>query len=111
MAADTPGVPAAPQENVLASLIPFVFIFVIFYFLIIRPQQRKLKQHQATVAGIKRGDKVVLSSGIIGKVTKDATDGILDVEIADGVTVKVVSAMVSSVEQKETVSNDNRKKK
>jgi preprotein translocase subunit YajC len=102
--------PAAPQGNMLLDLIPFAFIFVVFYFLIIRPQQKKFKQHQALVSSIKKGDKVVLSSGIIGNVTKAETpDGVIDVEIAPSVVVKVVAATISSVNAKNQTSNDNSK--
>ena len=101
--------PAVPQENPLMQLVPFIFIFVVFYFLIIRPQQKKFKQHQALVASIKKGDKVILNSGIIGKVSKVETDGVIEVEIAAGVNVKVVAATVSSVESNTKTSNDNKK--
>jgi preprotein translocase subunit YajC len=103
--------PAVPEENPLLSLLPFAFIFIIFYFLIIRPQQKKLKQHQALVAAIKKGDKVVLSSGIIGNVIKaESTDGVIEVEIAKDVVVKVVAATISAVDAKDKISNDNSKK-
>ena len=99
-----------PEENPLLSLLPFAFIFVVFYFLIIRPQQKKFKQHQALISTIKKGDKVVLASGIIGTVTKTEHEGVIEVEIASGVTVKVVAATISSVDAKDKISNDNRKK-
>jgi preprotein translocase subunit YajC len=112
LAAAAPAAAAtAPQENVFMSLVPFLFIFLIFYFLILRPQQKKLKQHQATISSIKNGDKVVLSSGIIGKVTKtDSGSGIIEVNIADNVNVQVVAATISSVDPKNKISNDNAKK-
>lgn len=111
MAAPAAASPAGmPEENILMQLVPFIFIFVIFYFLIIRPQQKKFKQHQALISTIKRNDKVILSSGIVGKVTKEEHEGILEVEIAEGVNVKVVASTVSSVEAKEKISNDNSKK-
>lgn len=101
-----------PEENPLLSLVPFAFIFAIFYFLIIRPQQKKFKQHQALVSSIKKGDKVVLASGIVGVITKaENTDGLLEVEIADNVVVKVVAATISSVDAKNKISNDNSSKK
>ncbi len=100
-----------PEENPLLSLMPILFLFVIFYFLIIRPQQKKFKQHQALISSIKKGDKIVLSSGIIGIVTKAENEGLLEVEIAKDVVVKVVAATVSSVDAKDKVSNDNSKKK
>ena len=92
---------AAPSAfDALNSLIvPTVLIIGIMYFLMIRPQQRRLKEHQAMIAAIRRGDTVVTSGGIIGKVTK-ADDNELQVEIADGVRIKVVRGTVSEVRTK-----------
>lgn len=88
----------APEGDLLGMVLPFVFIFVVFYFLILRPQQRKFKQHQALIAGIRRGDKVVTSGGIIGKVVKvDAEENIIQVEIADDIIVKVMASTISNV--------------
>ncbi len=78
--------PAA--DSSFTSLIPLVLIMVIFYFLLIRPQQKKLKEHKSMVDGTKKGDSVVTGGGIIGKVS-NVKDDILTVEIADGVKVKV----------------------
>ena len=80
----------------LPSLLLPVLLLVLFYFMLIRPQQRRAKQHQAMVHGIKRGDTVVMSSGIIGKVTR-VEDAEVQVEIAPNVNVKVVKAMVTEV--------------
>ena len=82
---------------------------VMFYFLILRPQQQRVKQHQAMVAALKRGDTVVLNSGVIGKVTK-VEDAELGVEIATGVTIKVVRSMVSEVRTRgePVVANDSK---
>ncbi|MGI9382726.1 MAG: preprotein translocase subunit YajC [Methyloligellaceae bacterium] len=82
------------------TLLPFILIFVIMYFLIIRPQQRRVKEHREMVAGVRRGDMVVTSGGIIGKVTKVSDDNELQVEIADGVRVKVVRGTLSEVRTK-----------
>ena len=92
---------AAPSAfDALNSLIvPTVLIIGIMYFLMIRPQQRRLKEHQAMIAAIRRGDTVVTSGGIIGKVTK-ADDDELQVEIADGVRIKLVRGTVSEVRTK-----------
>ncbi len=92
---------AAPSAfDALNSLIvPTVLIIGIMYFLMIRPQQRRLKEHQAMIAGIRRGDTVVTSGGIIGKVTK-VDDNELQVEIADGVRIKVVRGTLSEVRTK-----------
>ena len=102
--------PMPPQENIWVGMLPFVFIFVIFYFLILRPQQRKIKQHQAMVAAVQKGDKVILSGGIVGKVTKvDNAENLVDVEIASGVVVKVVPTTIASVTSGKPL-NDNTKK-
>ena len=78
---------------------PIILIVVVFYFLLIRPQQQRAKQHQATVSAVKRGDTVVLSSGLIGKVVR-VEDAELGLEIAQGVTVKVVKSMIAEVRTK-----------
>jgi preprotein translocase subunit YajC len=80
-------------------IVPTVLIIGIMYFLMIRPQQQRLKQHRDMVAGIRRGDTVVTSGGIIGKVAK-VDDQELQVEIADGVKIKVVRSTVSEVRGK-----------
>ena len=83
------------------QLVPFVLIFVIMWFLIIRPQQRRAKEHQELIRNVRRGDTVVTSGGIIGKVAKVADEAAdIEVEIADGVRVKVVRSMISEVRAK-----------
>jgi preprotein translocase subunit YajC len=87
--------------EMILQFVPFILIFVIMWFLIIRPQQRRVKTHQEMIKNVRRGDTVVTSGGIIGKVTKvteDAAD--VEVEIADGVRVKVARAMISDVRSK-----------
>ena len=79
------------------QFIPLILIFVIMYFLLIRPQQKKVKQHRAMVDALRRGDQVVTQGGIIGKVTHVREDGELEVEIAQGVKVRVVKATVAQV--------------
>ena len=80
-------------------IIPIILMFVIMYFLILRPQQRRMREHKEMVANVRRGDTVVTSGGIIGKVTKvDEND--LQVEIAQGVRVKVVRSTLSDVHAK-----------
>jgi len=81
----------------LASLVPLILIFAIMYFLLIRPQQKKLKEHQAMVEALRRGDQVVTQGGLIGKVTKVKDDGEIEVEIASGVVVRVVRSTVTQV--------------
>jgi len=81
----------------LISIIPFILIFVIMYFLLIRPQQKKMKEHQAMVGALRRGDQVVTQGGIIGKVVKVKEDGEAEVEIAEGVKVRVLKATIANV--------------
>jgi preprotein translocase subunit YajC len=95
------GAPSGGGSDIILQLVPFVLIFVIMWFLIIRPQQRRAKEHQEMIKNVRRGDTVVTSGGIIGKVTKvleDAAD--IEVEIADGVRVKVARGMISEVRAK-----------
>ena len=77
-------------------LLPLVAMFVIFYFLMIRPQQRRVKEHQATIAGVKKGDDVITGGGIRGRVTKVGDDEV-EVEIANGVKVRVVKSTLTGV--------------
>ena len=91
---------AGGSGDMLMSLLPFVLIFVIMYFLILRPQQRRVKQHQELVKNIRRGDTIVTSGGLVGKVTKVLDDEQVEVEIADGVRVRQVRGMVSDVRAK-----------
>ena len=81
----------------IAQFLPLILIFAIMYFLLIRPQQKKAKQHQAMVAALRRGDQVVTQGGIIGKVSKVKEDGDIEVEIAEGVKVRVVKATIAQV--------------
>jgi preprotein translocase subunit YajC len=91
----------------LIGLLPFVLIFVIMYFLILRPQQRRIKQHQELVKNVRRGDTVITSGGIIGKVIKVVDDEQIEVEIADGVRIRQVRGMISEVRAKgEPVKDD-----
>ena len=80
-----------------AQFLPLILIFAIMYFLLIRPQQKKVKEHQAMVEALRRGDQVVTQGGLIGKVSKVKEDGELEVEIADGVRVRVVKATIAQV--------------
>ena len=85
----------------ILQFVPFVLIFVIMWFLIIRPQQRRVKEHREMINNVRRGDTVVTSGGIIGKVTRVLEDSAeLEVEIADGVKVKLVRGMISEVRTK-----------
>ena len=84
------------MQGPFGSLLFFLPLIVLFYFLIFRPQQQRAKQHQAMIGGLKRGDQIVLSSGIIGKVVR-VEDKEIGLEVAQGVTVKVVKAMIADV--------------
>ena len=78
------------------NIMPLLLIFVIFWFLLIRPQQKRMKEHQAELGAIQKGDKVVTGGGLIGKVTK-VSDDELEVELAQGVRVTAVRHMISTV--------------
>lgn len=91
---------AAGAGSAFASFVPLVLIFAIMYFLLIRPQQKKVKDHRAMVEALRRGDQVVTAGGIVGKVIKVGDDGIVEVEIADGVKVKVVRQTITQVMNK-----------
>ena len=93
-------VPGGDVTAQLAGLVPFILIFVIMWFLVLRPQQRRVKQHQEMVKNVRRGDWVVTSGGIVAKVTKVTDDPEIEVEIADGVRVKLVRQMISDVRTK-----------
>ncbi len=95
MFANAAGGGAGPQD-MLIQFAPIVGLMILFYFLLIRPQQKRAKDHLATISAVKRGDTVVLSSGMIGKVVR-VEDTEVGVEIAQGVTVKVVKSMISDV--------------
>jgi preprotein translocase subunit YajC len=82
------------------QVLPFVLIFVIMYFLILRPQQRRAKQHQEMVKNLRRGDTVITSGGLVGKVTKLVDDEQVEIEVADGVRVRQVRSMVTDVRAK-----------
>lgn len=88
---------AGGGSDFLIQLMPILLMFVIFYLLLLRPQQQRVKAHREMVANIRRGDTVVTSGGIIGKVTRVKDDGELEVEIADNTRVRVVKGTVSEV--------------
>lgn len=84
----------------IQSLFPIILIFIIMYFFLIRPQQRKVKEHQAMVAALRRGDQVITQGGIVGKVQKVRDDGEIEVEIATGVNVRVIKSTITAVVSK-----------
>lgn len=102
----------APGGDFLIQLLPLVLIFVVFYFLLIRPQQKRMKAHKEMLANVRRGDRVVGNGGLIGTVTKVSDDDdTLTVEIADGVRVQMVRSMLAEVRGKgEPVSKPPKKK-
>jgi len=81
----------------ITSFVPLILIFAIMYFLMIRPQQKKVKEHRAMVDALRKGDQIVTAGGIMGKVTKVGTDGEVEVQIATGVKVKVVQHTIQTV--------------
>jgi preprotein translocase subunit YajC len=87
-------------NSMLMSLLPFALIFVIMYFLILRPQQKKVRDHADLVKNIRRGDTVVTSGGLVGKVTKVVDDDQIEFEISDGVRVRQMRQMISGVRAK-----------
>jgi preprotein translocase subunit YajC len=94
----------ASQPNAFVQLLPLVLIFVVFYFLLIRPQAKRAKEHKAMVAALAVGDEVVTSGGMLGKVTETG-DQFLTVEVAEGVRVKVQRHTVGAILPKGTLKN------
>jgi preprotein translocase subunit YajC len=91
--------------GVLFGIVPWLAIFVIFYLLMIRPQQRRAKEHQASIAAVKKGDDVVTGGGIRGRVTK-VTDDEAEIEIATGVKIRVIKSTISQVLSGAKPAND-----
>ena len=91
---------AGGDVGMLMSLLPFVLIFVIMYFLIQRPQQKRAKQHQEMVKNVRRGDTVITNGGLVGKVTKVIDDDQIEIEIADDVRIRQMRQMVADVRAK-----------
>ena len=87
-------------SSMLTSLLPFALIFVIMYFLILRPQQKRVKSHAEMVKNVRRGDTVITNGGLIGKVTKVIDDDQIEIEIADDVRIRQMRQMVSDVRAK-----------
>ena len=88
-----------------AQFIPLILIFVIFYFFLIRPQQKKIKDHKSMVSALKRGDEVITSGGIVGRIEKVYDDDKIDLIISDNIAVKVVKSTIQSL-----LTNQNTKK-
>jgi preprotein translocase subunit YajC len=88
------------STDMILQLVPFVLIFVIMWFLIIRPQQKRIRAHQEMVKAVRRGDNVVMNGGLIGKVSKIIDDNELELEIADTVRVRAARSMIAEVRSK-----------
>ena len=88
------------------DFIPLILIFAIMYFLLIRPQQKKVKEHHNMVASLRRGDQVVTQGGLIGKVTKVKEENEIEVEVADGVKVRVLQNTIAQVLSKTEPTKD-----
>ena len=98
---------AGGEGGMLVQLLPFALIFVIMYFLILRPQQKRVKAHQELVKAVRRGDTVITNGGLIGKVTKVVDDEQIEIEVADGVRIRQVRSMITDVRAKgEPVKDD-----
>ena len=98
---------AAGGAGFLGSLVPLVLIFVIFYFLLIRPQQKRAKEHKELVENLRRGDQVVTGGGILGKVTRVKEGEEIEVEIAEGTRVKVFRSTITAVLSKSEPAKDS----
>ena len=98
------------------TFLPLILILAVFYFLLIRPQQRKVKQHKEMLSNLKRGDKIITSGGIIGTINKVADNRELTLEVAENVEIKIASGMVADlyampeVQKKEPPKEDNKGK-
>jgi preprotein translocase subunit YajC len=95
-------------DSLLVTMLPFVLIFVIMYFLILRPQQKRVKEHGELVKNLRRGDTVVTSGGLVGKVTKVVDDEQIEVEIADGVRIRQMRQMITGVRAKSEPVKDEK---
>lgn len=107
--AQTPG-GGAFGPDMLMSILPFILIFVIMYFLIIRPQRTQMKKRQEMLTAVRRGDTVVTGGGIVGKVQKVVDDNEVEVEIAEGVRIKVLRSTLMDVRVKGEPVADNKNK-
>ena len=101
----------AAGPGALGAFLPIILIFVVFYFLLIRPQQKKLKQHKEMLAAIRRGDRIVTGGGIVGTVSKVIDDNEVQVEIAEGVRVRVHRGLISTVLSKSQPTGDGKEPK
>jgi preprotein translocase subunit YajC len=84
---------AAPSQSPIASLVPFALVFVVFYFLMIKPQKKKVEQEKTLLAELKKGDEIYTKSGILGKIT-GMTDSIVTIEVEDGAKFKMLKSQI-----------------
>ncbi len=94
------GTSAFGDGSLVTSLLPFVLIFVIMYFLILRPQQKRVKTHQEMVKNVRRGDTVITNGGLVGRVTKVIDDAEIEIELSDEVRVRQMRSMIADVRAK-----------
>nr|WP_116653606.1 preprotein translocase subunit YajC [Pelagibacterium sediminicola] len=99
--------PAGGGMELFSSFVPIILLIAIFWFLIFRPQQKRMKEHKAMLEAVKRGDTIVTNGGIVGKVTKVVENEDIEIEVAQGVKVKVVRTMIADVRTKSEPVNDN----
>jgi len=99
-----PGVTSSPTGAGILGILPLIVIFVIFYFLLIRPQSKRAKEHKAMVAAIAKGDEVVTSGGVLGRIA-EVGDAFVTLEVADGVSVKVQRQAIASLMPKGTIKS------
>jgi preprotein translocase subunit YajC len=97
----------AGGADMIIQFLPFILIFVIMYFLIIRPQRQKAQRHRDMVANLRRGDTVVTAGGLIGKVSKVVDENEMQIELAEGVKVRAVRGMIAEVRAKGEPVKDN----
>ena len=93
------------DASAIGQFLPLILIFAIMYFLLIRPQQKEMKEHQGMVSALRRGDQVVTQGGLIGKVSKVKDDSEIEVELAEGVKVRVVKSTIAQVLSKTEPAN------
>lgn len=98
-------------ESAFMQFLPFILIIGVFYFLMIRPQQKRVKEHKSMIGSLRRGDNVVTSGGIVAKVSRVIDDQEIELEIAAGVKVKVIRSTISTVVGKPAPANDTVEKK
>ena len=106
--AQASGAGAGGMDAILLNFVPIILMVAVFWFFLIRPQQKRAKEHAAMLSAISRGDTIVTTGGLVGKVTRAVDNEDLEVEIAQGIKVKVVRGMISDVRSKPEPVNDNK---